>query len=95
MRMLALFDISKQNPRQKVGDVLLEYGVRVQKSAFEIDLDPSELDKLRRRLERLLDPKTDRLAFYPVDRRGRRRVIWLGSGPIQTLPENRPSYFIA
>lgn len=95
MRMLVVYDIGKDSARTKVGEILEEFGVRVQKSAFEIDLSGRDLDDLGSRLRRFLQPATDRLAFYPVDRKGKRRIVWLGAGPMASLPERKPSYFLA
>jgi CRISPR-associated protein Cas2 len=88
-------DIAGEGARRRAAAVLLEYGVRVQWSAFELDLDGDEVERLRARLAAILDPATDRLALYPIDRSGQRRVVWLGAGPIESLPEHKPPYFLA
>lgn len=95
MRMIGIYDIANDRTRVRVAAVLLEYGIRVQLSAFEVELEGDEMGELKARIDELLDPVTDRVALYPVDRRGQRRPVWLGAGPIESLPERKPDFFIA
>jgi CRISPR-associated protein Cas2 len=95
MRMIGVYDISNERTRRKVAAVLLEYGIRVQLSAFEVELEGNETEEIKARIDALLDPTTDRFALYPVDRRGQRRPLWLGAGPLESMPERKPDFFIA
>lgn len=95
MRMIGVYDIRCEGTRRRVAGVLLEYGVRVQWSAFELELEGAEVEALRQRLATFLDPATDRLALYPIDRSGLRRAVWLGAGPLESLPDRKPAYFVA
>lgn len=95
MRMIGVYDISNEKTRRKVAAVLLEYGIRVQLSAFEIELEGNETEELTARIEDLLDATTDRFVLYPVDRRGQRRPLWLGAGPMESMPDRKPDFFIA
>ncbi|MDH2431447.1 CRISPR-associated endonuclease Cas2 [Pokkaliibacter sp. MBI-7] len=61
---LACFDIEDDRQRRKLGDLLLEYGDRVQHSVFEIALpDQMPLDTLRQRCLRYVGEQ-DSLRFY-------------------------------
>ena len=71
---LAAYDISDDRRRTRVARLLLQYGQRLQKSVFEIEVDPDELPELRRELGALLSLR-DAFALIPVDDRGTRATI--------------------
>ncbi|HPE60233.1 MAG: CRISPR-associated endonuclease Cas2 [Thiothrix sp.] len=61
---LACFDITDDRNRRRAGDILEEFGLRVQRSVFEISVDSTQqLEQLRQRLQRWLEPGDD-LRFY-------------------------------
>ena len=66
-RYLVSFDIPDDSTRKEVGEVLQEYGLRVQRSVFEIDCPSrARLEKLKRSIARLIDPEADSVRFYPL-----------------------------
>jgi len=76
---VAAYDISIASRRESVARVLLGYGRRIQRSVFEIWLEPEDIDDLCLDLGARLDPK-DEFALYPIDERpGRRRLQWQSS----------------
>ncbi len=75
-RYVAAYDIARHSRRARVADILHEYGRRVQRSVFEVELEPEELDDLKFRIGLLL-AKTDLFDLFPIDRRfPRRRISW-------------------
>ncbi len=73
---VAAYDIARHTRRARVAEILLEYGRRVQRSVFEIEVEPEELDDLRFRVGVLL-ARTDAFDLFPIDRRfPRRRISW-------------------
>lgn len=52
-RYLVIYDIAKNRERHRVSKVLERYGLRVQKSAFETDLDRVRKSRLIEDLQRL------------------------------------------
>lgn len=61
---LVCFDISNDEQRRKVGILLATYGIRVQRSVFEIALDSTtQLHTLKRDLQPYLATEDD-LRFY-------------------------------
>ncbi|HPQ94479.1 MAG: CRISPR-associated endonuclease Cas2 [Thiothrix sp.] len=61
---LVCFDITDDRSRRRVGDLLEAYGLRVQRSVFEISVrSMPELEALRGQLQRWLEPGDD-LRFY-------------------------------
>ncbi len=73
---VAAYDITRNSRRTRVAEILLEYGRRVQRSVFEIEVEPEELDELRFRVGVLL-AKNDAFDLFPIDRRfPKRRLSW-------------------
>ena len=61
---VACFDITDDRLRRRVGDLLLHYGERVQRSVFEIVVrDRRDLDGLREELRALVGEDDD-IRFY-------------------------------
>ncbi len=77
MKWLVCFDISDNKKRNKVVEYLEEYGVRVQKSVFEIELNSNSLNKLKTRLNSTIE-KDDSVRFYPVNVNQIDKIIVLG-----------------
>ena len=78
---VAAYDVTRNSRRARVAEILLEYGRRVQRSVFEIDVEPEDLDELRFRVGVLL-AKTDAFDLFPIDRRfpKRRSLLAARSG---------------
>lgn len=73
---LVAYDIASDRRRRRVAAVLERKGRRLQRSVFEIRMDPDALPDLRRQLGLLLHPKDD-LDILPVDeRQGQHRWKW-------------------
>ena len=80
---IAAYDISSTGRRNQVARALGHHGRRIQRSVFEIWLEPEELPELRRRIGPLL-ARTDSFDLIPVDlRRPECRLRW------QRPPNNR------
>ncbi len=70
------YDIAHDGRRAQVARLLLHYGRRLQRSVFEVWLDPDDLPDLRRRIGPLL-AKTDLFDILPLDtRRPEFRISW-------------------
>ena len=75
---LASYDIQDDRIRSRVASVLMRYGVRLQWSVFEVDVDPEDLVELQSKVGRLLT-KTDAFELIPIDvDPQRRRLSWQG-----------------
>lgn len=66
MRYLICYDITDDKKRRKVADILEAYGLRVQKSAFEVDVNEKELDRLIECLQKIC--KNESIRFYHLCR---------------------------
>jgi len=62
---LLSYDITDDKNRQRLSNLLLDYGDRMQKSVFEADLDADELAVILRKAESLID-KEDSFRVYPL-----------------------------
>jgi len=78
---IAAYDIARHSRRARVAEILLEFGRRVQRSVFEIELEPDDLDELRFRVGVLL-AKTDAFDLFPIDRRFPKRRISRQRDPV-------------
>lgn len=59
------FDVSDDKRRYRVVKALRKYAVRVQKSVFEApELTPQGFQRLRQRLEELIDLSGDKVHYY-------------------------------
>jgi CRISPR-associated protein Cas2 len=66
LRYLVTFDIPDDATRKELGELLENYGLRVQRSVFEIRLkSPSERDALFAAVGKLIDPGADSVRIYP------------------------------
>lgn len=61
----------------------LDYGVRVQNSVFECEVDPAQWVQLKAKLLGIYDPNQDSLRFYMLGKRGNEKVEHLGFKPVQ------------
>jgi CRISPR-associated protein Cas2 len=57
----------------------LDYGVRVQNSVFECEIDPAQWVQLKANLLRIYDPEQDSLRFYMLGKRGAEKVEHCGA----------------
>ena len=68
MKYIVTYDISNDKRRTKVSDLLEAYGVRVNYSVFEIELNETKRNQLLYEIElkKLINKKYDSLRFYHV-----------------------------
>ena len=64
MFVVVSYDISEDQRRTKIHNLLKSYGQWMQYSVFECELTTTQYAKLRSRLERLIKPETDSIRFY-------------------------------
>lgn len=59
------YDITNSKRRREVAKSLERYGVRIQKSMFEISVDNNLLKIIEDKLHEIICLKSDKLYFYP------------------------------
>jgi len=80
MKWLVCFDIKDDKKRRVIAAMLEEYGIRVQRSVFEIEISRSSLKKLTEKIEKDIDRFEDSVRFYPMDSDDIKRSIVMGFG---------------
>jgi CRISPR-associated protein Cas2 len=80
MLYLVAYDVADDRRRERIAKILAGYGMRIQYSAFVLDLTDSDLSALRTRLERIVDREEDRVHLLHTCRDCRRASYVLGRG---------------
>lgn len=88
MLVLVTYDVSVVTPEgrrrlRNIARVCLDYGVRVQNSVFECEVEPAQFVQLKHQLTEIYNPEQDSLRFYFLGKTGRRKVEHLGAKPVQ------------
>jgi CRISPR-associated protein Cas2 len=94
VRCLIIYDIVDDRRRRQVARILEGAGVRVQMSAFELEIDPGELNEVMRTLRRRISEQEDRVVCVPLSKAQMDRVQWLGAGPLERLPDRKPDFYL-
>ncbi len=91
MLYLVVYDIADPRRLVRVARVLEDYGLRVQLSVFEAELEPSSLATLQARLGGIIDPAEDGVKFFPLCAGCLQRIEVYGQG---TLPEAQARFLV-
>lgn len=83
MNILVTYDVDTTNKEgarrlRCVAKACLDYGQRVQNSVFECEVTEAQLCILKNIINDVIDPKTDSVRFYFLNRNITRRVEVLG-----------------
>lgn len=62
---LIIYDIRNEKRLNKVSKVLLDYGIRVQRSVFEIDAEEKQLSIIRLRLKKIIE-SDDYIVYFRI-----------------------------
>ena len=86
MMVLVTYDVSLGDAAgarrlRQLAKLCLDYGVRVQYSVFECEIDPAQWVRFRDQLLRTYDPEVDSLRFYRLGKEWRNRVEHHGAKP--------------
>ena len=79
MLVLITYDVNVtssggQRRLRNIAKTCLDYGVRVQNSVFECEVEPAQFTQLKELLLNIFDSKADSLRFYFLGKKGRQRV---------------------
>ncbi|MFP4041028.1 MAG: CRISPR-associated endonuclease Cas2 [Desulfosudaceae bacterium] len=80
MRMIVAYDISDPKRLQRVAKVMKDFGVRVQKSIFEVSLSSSAFRQMKARLEEEIQWESDGVKYFPLCERCESRLEIIGQG---------------
>ena len=92
MLMLVSYDVStvdKAGRRRlrQIAKACQDFGVRVQNSVFECNVDPAQWVELKEELEDIFDPETDSLRYYNLGDKYSTRIEHVGAKPALDLEQ--------
>ena len=87
MLIVVSYDVPDDRRRTKLAHSLKDFGVRVQYSVFECLLEPAQVEALRSRIGRLIDPAEDRVRIYRFCQDCGTKTEVLGPGKLTEDPE--------
>lgn len=92
MMVLVSYDVSTKTAEgirrlRKIAEICLDYGLRVQNSVFECNVDPVHWERLKEKLLSLYDSEHDSLRFYFLGSNWKRRVEHHGKGTIEDIQD--------
>jgi CRISPR-associated protein Cas2 len=89
MYVVICYDVEDDRRRTRLHKHLASYGVPVQKSVFECDLDRGRLARALEGAARIINRKTDSLRCYPLCAACRAGIVAFGysesAGPVQVV----------
>ena len=89
---LVLYDIADRKRLARAAAIVLDYGIRVQKSVYEVRLTQQSLAALRRRLADVIEPEEDGVKIVPLCESCMARRTSSGAA-LPQLP-NAPSWLV-
>ena len=87
MLHIVAYDIRDAGRLKKISSLCLDYGMRVQYSIFEFDLDETLTETFLDEVEKLIDPAEDRLMVIPVCANCRKSICLYGQAETFKLPD--------
>jgi len=76
--MIVAYDIADPRRLARIARIMKDYGKRVQKSVFEVDLTESRFQEMKERAERTMDLGEDGVKYYPLCERCSDTLVVLG-----------------
>lgn len=80
MWILAIYDIAEPRRLNRVARILKDYGYRVQKSKFEIEVNGSAFAELQARITGVIDEEQDGVKYIPLCESCRLKTEIIGQG---------------
>lgn len=86
MMVLVTYDVSLEDPEgprqlRHLAKICLDYGVRVQYSVFECEVEPAQWLRFKEQLLKAYKPGVDSLRFYRLGKEWRGKVEHHGAKP--------------
>lgn len=80
MNMIVAYDIADEKRLLRVAKTMLDYGVRVQKSIFEVSVTQSAFGEMNERIRNIIDWEADGVKYFPLCERCAGTVEIIGQG---------------
>lgn len=78
MNMVVAYDIAEPRRLNRIAKVMKDYGVRVQKSIFEVEVSPAAFAEMRRRAEEIMEVAEDGVKYFPLCERCSDTLVAIG-----------------
>ena len=80
MNMIVAYDIADPRRLNRVAKVIKDYGIRVQKSIFEVHVDRRIFAEMKARIEDEIEPALDGVKYFPLCEKCAGTVEIIGQG---------------
>ena len=80
MNMIVAYDIADPKRLNRVAKVIKDYGLRVQKSIFEVRVNDALFSEMRARVEAIIEPDVDGVKYFPLCEKCAGTVEIIGQG---------------
>lgn len=80
MNTIVAYDIADPRRLNRVAKVVKDYGTRVQKSIFEVDVDVRRFTEMKARIEELIEASEDGVKYFPLCEKCAGTVEIIGQG---------------
>ena len=92
MLMLVSYDVSTvdragRNRLRRIAKACQNWGIRVQYSVFECNVDAAQWVRLKAELEDIFDPESDSLRYYNLGDRYSTRIEHVGAKPAMDVEQ--------
>ncbi|MCD6319959.1 MAG: CRISPR-associated endonuclease Cas2 [Candidatus Desulfofervidaceae bacterium] len=81
------YDIADERRLQKVAKVMKDYGFRVLYSVFECYIERDLFEKMKARVEKIIDPLEDSVIYYFLCEHCRSQIEHIGKTPFYLKEE--------
>jgi CRISPR-associated protein Cas2 len=80
MNMIVAYDIADPRRINRIAKIIQDYGIRVQKSVFEVTVNPALFREMKSRIEDEIIPETDGVKYFPLCEKCAGTVEIIGQG---------------
>ncbi len=80
MNMIVAYDIADEKRLGAIARIMLDYGTRVQKSIFELQVTPGVFREMQKRVEAVIVAEKDGVKYFPLCGRCSQTVEIIGKG---------------
>jgi CRISPR-associated protein Cas2 len=85
MIYMVCYDIANQKRLRKVSKILEGYGIRVQKSFFQCEMEKSRMERMKREILKTIRRKEDAFFVYPLCEDCAGKALTDGNGQLITI----------
>jgi CRISPR-associated protein Cas2 len=82
---MVCYDITNPRSLKKTAKTLEDFGLRVQKSFFQCNIDKDKMDELYKKISKIINKKKDSFYIYPLCEDCSKKALSDGSGVLIRL----------